>query len=62
VAGRGISLCPASAEMYHARPGLVFVPSKGVPSTALCAAWRADDVRPAVLSFVKLAASLARDG
>jgi DNA-binding transcriptional LysR family regulator len=62
VAGRGISLCPASAEAFHARPGLVFVPGKGVPSTALCVAWRAGDARPAVLSFVKLAASIARDG
>lgn len=62
VAGRGVSLCPASSEVYNARPGLVFVPSKGVPMTSLCVAWRADDTRPAVLSFVKLAASVAQDG
>ena len=62
VAGRGISLCPASSEVYNARPGLVFVPSKGVPSTALCVAWRADDERPVVRSFVELATSVARDG
>ncbi|MDQ2813493.1 MAG: LysR substrate-binding domain-containing protein, partial [Actinomycetota bacterium] len=61
-AGRGISLCPASSELFSARPGLVFVPSRGVPPTALCVAWRADDMRPAVLSFVKLAASLAPGG
>lgn len=62
VAGRGISLCPASSEAFNARPGLVFVPGKGVPVTSLCVAWRADDMRPAVLSFVKLAASIAQDG
>jgi DNA-binding transcriptional LysR family regulator len=62
VAGRGISLCPASSEVYHARPGLVFVPSKGVATTSLCVAWRADDERPAVRSFVTLATSVARDG
>ena len=58
-AGRGISLCPASSELFSARPGIVFVPAKDVPPTTLCVAWRADDTRPAVLSFVKLAASIA---
>jgi DNA-binding transcriptional LysR family regulator len=48
VAGRGISLCPAASEVDHARPGLEFVPGKGVPTTSLCVAWRADDERPAV--------------
>jgi DNA-binding transcriptional LysR family regulator len=62
VAGRGISLCPASSEVYHARPGLEFVPGKGVPTTSLCVAWRADDERPAVRNFVALATSVARDG
>ncbi|MFI5066290.1 MAG: LysR substrate-binding domain-containing protein [Streptosporangiales bacterium] len=28
VAGRGVSLCPASAETFHARPGLAFVPGQ----------------------------------
>ena len=55
-AGRGISLCPASSEAFSARPGIVFVPSCGVPATSLCVAWRADDLRPAVLGFVKVAA------
>jgi DNA-binding transcriptional LysR family regulator len=54
-AGRGISLCPASSEAFSARPGIVFVPSSGVLPTALCVAWRADDVRPEVLAFVKVA-------
>jgi len=62
VAGRGISLCPASSEEYNARPGLVFVPGKGVPPTSLCVAWREGDERPAVRSFVALALSVARDG
>jgi hypothetical protein len=56
------SLCPASSEAFSARPGLVFVPSKGVPSTALCVAWRADDLRPHVLAFVKLAVGAAAQG
>jgi DNA-binding transcriptional LysR family regulator len=62
VAGRGISLCPASSEQYNARPGLVFVPGKGVPGTSLCVAWRDGDERPAVRGFVELALSVARDG
>jgi len=57
-ARRGISLCPASSEAFSARPDIVFVPSRGVPPTTLCVAWRADDLRPAVLSFVKAAASV----
>jgi len=57
VAGRGIGLCPASAEAFSARPGTVFVPARGVPPTSLCVAWRADDPRPAVLGFVKVATS-----
>ena len=60
-AGRGISLCPASSEAFSARPGIVFVPSRGVPVTALSVAWRAEDVRPEVLAFVKVAAGAAPD-
>ena len=59
VAGRGIGLCPASAEAFSARPGTVFVAARGVPPTSLCVAWRADDLRPAVLAFAKVAASVA---
>jgi DNA-binding transcriptional LysR family regulator len=61
VAGHGISLCPASSEEYNARPGLVFVPGKGVPPTSLCVAWREGDERPVVRSFVELAVSVAGD-
>ncbi len=57
VAGHGLSLCPASAEAYNARPGIVFVPSKDVPPTALCVAWRENDHRPVVRSFVELVTS-----
>jgi DNA-binding transcriptional LysR family regulator len=57
--GRGISLCPASSEAFSARPGIVFVPAAGVMPTALCVAWRADDVRSEVLAFVKVATSEA---
>ena len=59
VAGHGISLCPASSEEYNARPGLVFLPGKGVPVTSLCVAWREGDERPVVRSFVELALSVA---
>src|SRR6266700_891410 len=59
-AGRGISLCPASSEAFSARPGIVFVPARGVPDTSLCVAWRAEDLRPAVLGFVKVAAGALR--
>ena len=59
VAGRGVSLCPASAETFHARPGLAFVPSGGVPGSPLCLAWRAGDTSPAVHRFVKVAIEAA---
>ncbi|MBV9204515.1 MAG: LysR family transcriptional regulator [Actinobacteria bacterium] len=58
-AGRGISLCPASSETFSARPDIVFVAARGVPPTSLCVAWRADDVRPEVLAFVKAATASA---
>jgi len=61
-AGRGISLCPASSEAFSARPGIVFVPSRGVRFTSLCVAWRADDVRPEVLAFVKVASGGVASG
>jgi DNA-binding transcriptional LysR family regulator len=58
-AGRGISLCPASSEAFSARPDIVFMPARDVPVTSLCVAWRADDLRPAVVSFVKVATGVA---
>jgi DNA-binding transcriptional LysR family regulator len=60
-AGRGISLCPASSEAFSARPDIVFVPSRDVPATSLCVAWRADDLRPAVAGFVKVATNASLD-
>jgi DNA-binding transcriptional LysR family regulator len=62
VAGRGISLCPASAETFYARPGLVFVASRGVPPAQLCVAWRADDASAAVARFVEIAAATTGAG
>jgi DNA-binding transcriptional LysR family regulator len=59
VAGRGISLCPASAETFHPRPGITFVPSRGVPPTALCVAWRSDDADQAVHRFVEVVTARA---
>jgi DNA-binding transcriptional LysR family regulator len=61
-AGRGISLCPASSEAFSARPGIVFVRSRGVPFTSLCVGWRGEDVRPEVLAFVKVASGVAEAG
>jgi DNA-binding transcriptional LysR family regulator len=58
-AGRGISLCPASAEAFHARPGVVFIPSRGLPPTALCVAWRTDDPAPAVRRFIQVVTAQA---
>ena len=52
----GISLCPASAERYYARPGLAFVPAVGVPPATLAVAWRLGDDRAAVRRFVDLLA------
>src|SRR5579859_741947 len=59
VASHGLSLCPASAETYNARPGIVFVPAKDIQPTALCVAWRAGDRRPLVRRFVELVTSVA---
>jgi DNA-binding transcriptional LysR family regulator len=58
-AGRGVSLCPASAETFHGRPGIAFVASTGVPPTALCVAWRTDDANPAVRRFVEVVTAQA---
>lgn len=58
-AGRGISLCPESSEAFSQRPGITFVPARGVPPTSLCVAWRAEDTRPAVASFVAVAAGVS---
>jgi DNA-binding transcriptional LysR family regulator len=60
VAGRGISLCPASAEIFYARPGLAFVRADGVPAAELCVAWRAGDGNPAVHRFVEIVAAQAQ--
>ena len=55
VAGEeGISLCPASAEHYYARPDLAFVPAVGVPPATLAVAWRIGDLRDEVRRFVDL--------
>ena len=62
MAGRGISLCPASAEIYYARPGLAFVAAEGVPPTALCLAWRAGDTGPVVQRFVYVVTAQAHAG
>jgi hypothetical protein len=60
VAGRGISLCPASAETYYARPGVTFVPSRGAPRAELCLAWRAEDTNPVLDYFIEVVSSAAR--
>jgi len=59
-AGRGISLCPASAETHYARPDLAFVPSAGTPPTELCLAWRANDTNPIVAQFIEVITRAAR--
>jgi DNA-binding transcriptional LysR family regulator len=61
VAGRGISLCPASAEVFYARPGLAFVKADRVPAAALCLAWRADDADPVVHRFIEIVAAQTLD-
>jgi DNA-binding transcriptional LysR family regulator len=59
-AGHGIGLCPASAARFHARPGIRFMPSAGLPPTTMCVAWRSGDTRLAVRHFVSLAAESAQ--
>lgn len=60
VAGKGISVCPASAETHYARPGLAFVPCAGMPSVSTALAWRADDTSPLVQCFVSAVTGAAR--
>lgn len=60
IAGLGVSLCPASAETLHARPGLAFVASRGVPPSPVCVAWRAGDTTPAVRCFAEEVTAAAR--
>jgi DNA-binding transcriptional LysR family regulator len=50
----GISLCPASAERYYARPGLAFVPAVGVPPAQLAVAWRTGGLSDEVRRFLDL--------
>jgi DNA-binding transcriptional LysR family regulator len=50
----GISLCPASAERYYARPGLAFVPAVEVPPAQLAVAWRTGTPREEVRRFLDL--------
>jgi DNA-binding transcriptional LysR family regulator len=52
IAGRGIMLCPASAQAYHSRPELVFVTADGVPPAEVCLAWRTGDSNPIVAAFL----------
>lgn len=59
MAGKGISLCPASAEQFGSRPGIAFVPGKDVPPAPLCVAWRTGDARDIVRRFVELAVMVA---
>ena len=58
-AGRGISLCPASAETHYARPGLAFVSSSVAPPTELCIAWRTDNTNPLVARFIEVVTAAA---
>ena len=58
-AGRGIGLCPASAEQFNPRPGVTFTASKDAPPAAICAAWRSGDERPAVRAFVQTVRAVA---
>jgi DNA-binding transcriptional LysR family regulator len=60
VAGRGISLCPASAEVFYARPGLAFVRADGVPPAVLCVAWRGGAASPLVQRFIEVVAAQAQ--
>jgi DNA-binding transcriptional LysR family regulator len=59
-AGKGISLCPASAETHYARPELAFVPSSGAPPTELCVAWRTDNTNPLVARFIEVVTAAAQ--
>jgi DNA-binding transcriptional LysR family regulator len=55
VAGRGISLCPASATGHYARPGLAFVTAPQAPPAVLCLAWRSGETNPLLSAFVEVA-------
>jgi DNA-binding transcriptional LysR family regulator len=59
-AGRGLSLCPASAERYYARPGLAFVPAVDAPPAVVAVAWRDDTMSEVTSDFIDTASDLSQ--
>jgi DNA-binding transcriptional LysR family regulator len=59
LSGRGVAFTQASTQRFYGRPGLAFVPVRGLPPSPLAIAWRTDmDARP-VHDFVETAWTLA---
>jgi DNA-binding transcriptional LysR family regulator len=61
-AGRGLSLCPASAERFYARPGLAFVRAVDAPPAVVAVAWRSDTPSALTSEFVGTALKLTEQG
>jgi DNA-binding transcriptional LysR family regulator len=62
LSGRGVAFTQASTQRFYDRPGLAFVPVRGLPPSPLASAWRRDmDARP-VHDFVETAWTLAASG
>lgn len=57
--GRGLSIVPASAQRYYARPGVRFVPITDLPDCEVAVAHGAD-ASPAARNFAALAERIAR--
>jgi DNA-binding transcriptional LysR family regulator len=57
--GRGLSIVPASAARFYARPGVRFVPVADLPECEVAVAYRTD-APPAARNFAELAVRIAR--
>jgi DNA-binding transcriptional LysR family regulator len=56
---RGMAFTQLSSQRFYARPGISFVPVKGIPPTSVSVAWRRDAETPLVREFIELARRLA---
>ncbi|MGW0508192.1 LysR family transcriptional regulator [Streptomyces olivaceoviridis] len=59
-AGKGVVLAPAHTALYHARPGVAYVPFTDAEPTGYGLVWRAGHTTGAVQAFVSAAREVAR--
>jgi DNA-binding transcriptional LysR family regulator len=62
LSGRGMAFTQASTQRFYDRPGLCFIPVRGLPPSPLAVAWRTDMETALVRDFVETARILASSG